>query len=215
LFHNDESNVIFRNIDQVMHRNAVIQRLSAHRWGGKEADDIPNSTPPPSTDSLAFLLSNTRRHQIYVHSKMLIADDDYIIIGSANINDRSMMGDRDSEIAVGAFQPKCMTDHIKPARGDIHKFRMSLWAEHLATSDPLFLNPSTGNCMKKVRNLAQWNWDRYLSNGFQEDLSGHLLRYPFGITKSGELYSDPIYFPDTSAPICGSVSLKIPNELTV
>ncbi|XP_067898888.1 phospholipase D1-like isoform X2 [Heterodontus francisci] len=37
---------------------------------------------------------------IYVHSKMLIADDNTVIIGSANINDRSMLGRRDSEVAI-------------------------------------------------------------------------------------------------------------------
>ncbi|XP_022618041.1 phospholipase D2-like [Seriola dumerili] len=37
---------------------------------------------------------------IYVHSKTLIADDRCYIIGSANINDRSMLGNRDSELAV-------------------------------------------------------------------------------------------------------------------
>ncbi|XP_061903850.1 phospholipase D1 [Entelurus aequoreus] len=37
---------------------------------------------------------------IYVHSKTLIADDRCYIIGSANINDRSMLGSRDSELAV-------------------------------------------------------------------------------------------------------------------
>uniref|UniRef100_A0A8P4KJX4 Phospholipase n=1 Tax=Dicentrarchus labrax TaxID=13489 RepID=A0A8P4KJX4_DICLA len=37
---------------------------------------------------------------IYVHSKTLIADDRCYIIGSANINDRSMLGCRDSELAV-------------------------------------------------------------------------------------------------------------------
>ncbi|KAG7280231.1 hypothetical protein CRUP_037592, partial [Coryphaenoides rupestris] len=37
---------------------------------------------------------------IYVHSKMMIADDRRYIIGSANINDRSMLGSRDSELAV-------------------------------------------------------------------------------------------------------------------
>uniref|UniRef100_A0A8D0HBB4 Phospholipase n=1 Tax=Sphenodon punctatus TaxID=8508 RepID=A0A8D0HBB4_SPHPU len=37
---------------------------------------------------------------IYVHSKLLIADDNTVIIGSANINDRSMLGKRDSEMAV-------------------------------------------------------------------------------------------------------------------
>ncbi|XP_049631635.1 phospholipase D1 [Suncus etruscus] len=37
---------------------------------------------------------------IYVHSKLLIADDNTVIIGSANINDRSMLGKRDSEMAI-------------------------------------------------------------------------------------------------------------------
>lgn len=37
---------------------------------------------------------------IYIHSKLLIVDDLFVIIGSANINDRSMLGNRDSEIAV-------------------------------------------------------------------------------------------------------------------
>ena len=32
----------------------------------------------------------TLRHPIYVHCKMLIVDDDYIIVGSANINQRSL-----------------------------------------------------------------------------------------------------------------------------
>lgn len=37
---------------------------------------------------------------VYVYSKLLIVDDDTVIIGSVNINDRSFFGDRDSEIVV-------------------------------------------------------------------------------------------------------------------
>lgn len=37
---------------------------------------------------------------VYVHSKCFVIDDKYALIGSANINDRSMLGDRDSELAV-------------------------------------------------------------------------------------------------------------------
>jgi phospholipase D1/2 len=37
---------------------------------------------------------------VYVHSKLIIVDDKIALIGSANINDRSMLGSRDSEIAV-------------------------------------------------------------------------------------------------------------------
>jgi phosphatidylserine/phosphatidylglycerophosphate/cardiolipin synthase-like enzyme len=38
--------------------------------------------------------------QVYVHSKIMIVDDKLALIGSANINDRSMRGDRDSEFAL-------------------------------------------------------------------------------------------------------------------
>ncbi len=38
--------------------------------------------------------------QIYVHCKLLIVDDRVVIVGSANINDRSMLGLRDSEVAI-------------------------------------------------------------------------------------------------------------------
>lgn len=34
--------------------------------------------------------------QIYIHSKLMIVDDQKVILGSANINDRSLLGDRDS-----------------------------------------------------------------------------------------------------------------------
>lgn len=37
---------------------------------------------------------------VYVHSKAFVIDDKYALIGSANINDRSMLGFRDSELAV-------------------------------------------------------------------------------------------------------------------
>ncbi|CAF3761639.1 unnamed protein product [Rotaria sp. Silwood1] len=37
---------------------------------------------------------------IYIHSKLMIIDDSMAICGSANINDRSLLGDRDSEFCI-------------------------------------------------------------------------------------------------------------------
>ncbi len=37
---------------------------------------------------------------IYIHSKIMIVDDEIALIGSANINDRSLLGSRDSEVGV-------------------------------------------------------------------------------------------------------------------
>ncbi|GJT82814.1 phospholipase D alpha 1 [Tanacetum coccineum] len=53
-------------------------------------------------------------------------DDKYIIVGSANINQRSMDGARDSEIAMGAYQTYHLSI-LEPARGQVHGFRMALW----------------------------------------------------------------------------------------
>jgi phospholipase D1/2 len=43
--------------------------------------------------------------ELYIHSKILIADDRIAIIGSANLNDRSQLGYHDSEIAVVIEDP--------------------------------------------------------------------------------------------------------------
>ena len=46
---------------------------------------------------------------IYIHSKVMIVDDSSMIIGSANVNDRSLLGDRDSEIGL-IIEEQEMTD---------------------------------------------------------------------------------------------------------
>ncbi|KAI8439933.1 hypothetical protein MSG28_001384 [Choristoneura fumiferana] len=72
---------------------------------------------------------------IYVHSKLLIVDDRTIICGSANINDRSMIGTRDSEIAV-CLQDESFTDGTMngatfPCGRVAGSLRKRLFREHL------------------------------------------------------------------------------------
>lgn len=47
-----------------------------------------------------------QRFMIYVHAKGMVVDDEYVMVGSANINQRSLAGSRDTEIAMGAYQPR-------------------------------------------------------------------------------------------------------------
>ena len=47
----------------------------------------------------SVLMGKLVQEIIYVHSKLMIVDDKHIICGSANINDRSLLGKRDSELA--------------------------------------------------------------------------------------------------------------------
>ncbi len=70
--------------------------------------------------------------QIYVHSKLLIADDRVAILGSANINDRSQWGDRDSELAVivhDATPTQAPLDgkNAVPVSASVHDLRKRLW----------------------------------------------------------------------------------------
>ncbi|KAJ1956772.1 hypothetical protein IWQ62_005230 [Dispira parvispora] len=72
---------------------------------------------------------------VYVHSKIMIVDDRKVIMGSANINDRSMQGDHDSEIAI-LVEDKSMVDITmdgKPYKAAkfAHTLRTYLCKEHL------------------------------------------------------------------------------------
>ncbi|XP_078037122.1 phospholipase D isoform X2 [Augochlora pura] len=72
---------------------------------------------------------------IYVHSKLLIVDDNTVICGSANINDRSMIASRDSEIAViirdQEFEDGTMNNIPFPCGKFAGSLRKQLMSEHL------------------------------------------------------------------------------------
>jgi phospholipase D1/2 len=86
--------------------------------------------------------SNPITEQIYVHSKLMIVDDMHVIIGSANINDRSLLGDRDSEIClvVSDTLENCTTmkwdGHDIQVGAFAHSLRMRLFREHLGIHQP-------------------------------------------------------------------------------
>ncbi|XP_077411120.1 phospholipase D1-like [Vanacampus margaritifer] len=70
---------------------------------------------------------------IYVHSKMLIADDNTVIIGSANINDRSMLGKRDSEVAVIVEDSETVTSVMDGLEYRAGRFALQLRIECFKT----------------------------------------------------------------------------------
>ncbi|OQR88073.1 phospholipase D, Pi-PXPH-PLD [Achlya hypogyna] len=96
--------------------------------------------------------------EVYVHSKIMIVDDRACIIGryfalhclmnygraSANINERSMNGDRDSEIAVVVedtdMEPDVTIGDGAAVGKFAHSFRMKLFEEHFGVTpgSPLY-----------------------------------------------------------------------------
>ncbi|KAG8063163.1 hypothetical protein GUJ93_ZPchr0003g18661 [Zizania palustris] len=197
--------------------------LSFFCLGNREAYAAGEYSPPdhPDPDSDYMRAQQARRFMIYVHAKMMIVDDEYIIVGSANINQRSMDGGRDSEIAMGAYQPSYLASSNRPARGQVHGFRLALWQEHLgraaaaAAAAAGDLRPSSLACVRWVNDVAKQHWDMFASDTPpQGDLPGHLLAYPVGVTDSGELVETTPFFPDTKAKVTGTKSTVLPPILT-
>ncbi|GFS13250.1 phospholipase D1 [Elysia marginata] len=82
---------------------------------------------------------------VYVHSKLMIVDDDTVIIGSANINDRSLLGQRDSEIAVMFEDTHKVDVKVGDKQYQAGKFasslRWTIFREHLGIlNDPDFVD---------------------------------------------------------------------------
>lgn len=104
------------------------------------------ATAYPSVDLSQYISFNSLRtvdqinftavsDQIYIHSKLMIIDDRKAIIGSANWNDRSMNGDRDSEICIivedNRFVESRMNGEFYLASKFAHSLRKNLFLEHL------------------------------------------------------------------------------------
>ncbi|KAI9917833.1 hypothetical protein PsorP6_012911 [Peronosclerospora sorghi] len=101
--------------------------------------------------------------QIYIHSKLMIVDDRCAIIGSANINDRSINGDRDSEIALVLedmhYEDGMMNE--KPYRRGItaSKLLLQLPREHLGRSDDdtSTADPTSDHAWHSIKSTASNN----------------------------------------------------------
>lgn len=166
-----------------------------------------NSVP----DSFKF-----QRFMIYVHAKGMIVDDEYVIIGSANINQRSLAGTKDTEIAMGAHQPhQTWAKKGKHPRGQVYGYRMSLWAEHLGVTGKGFVEPEELECVRTVNQIAEDNWKKFTAQEFAE-LQGHLIKYPLQVDNDGKVSPLPDYenFPDVGGKIIGAHSMALPDTLT-
>ncbi|KAL3723680.1 hypothetical protein ACJRO7_035793 [Eucalyptus globulus] len=178
---------------------------------GKREDNSGQRSPNNAQVSESY---NSKRFMIYVHAKGMVVDDEYVLLGSANLNQRSLAGTKDTEIAMGAYQPHhtCAKKEGHP-RGQVYGYRMSLWAEHLGAVEKCFSEPGSLECVKRVNEIAGNNWDSYKNQG---ELQGHLLRYPIQVDKDGNVGPLPgsEEFPDVGGKVVGAHTAAIPDVLT-
>lgn len=201
-----------QGIDDQSPRDYLTFFCLANRETKVEGEYEPTESPEEGSNYAAAQAA--RRFMIYVHSKFMIVDDEYTIIGSANINQRSMDGSRDSEIAIGAYQPYHLS-RDRPPRSHIHGFRMSCWYEHIGKLDNAFLKPWDLECIRKVNRIADQHWEMFAGDEIV-DMPGHLCSYPIVVNDDGTITNIPglEHFPDTQAPILGTKSGNLPSILT-
>uniref|UniRef100_A0ACD5ZBH1 Uncharacterized protein n=1 Tax=Avena sativa TaxID=4498 RepID=A0ACD5ZBH1_AVESA len=175
---------------------------------------------PTGTESPAALARRHGRFMVYVHSKGMIVDDEYVLLGSANINQRSLSGTRDTEIAIGAHQPNHTSSAgARRPRGQVHAYRMSLWEEHLGgLALPEMDAPESPECVRMVNWVARQNWEKYVYEGEEvaAEMQGHLMRYPVEVGSDGTVWPLPEheFFPDVGGRVLGSTN-KFPDHLTM
>ncbi|KAK9948329.1 hypothetical protein M0R45_003910 [Rubus argutus] len=177
----------------------------------KVSEEISNNNGAMISDSYKY-----QRFMIYVHAKGMIVDDEYVIVGSANINQRSMAGTKDTEIAMGAYQlHHTWAEKQRHPCGQIYGYRMSLWAEHLGKLDACFKEAGNLECVRTVNEIAEENWRRFTSPEFTE-LQGHLLKYPLLVDADGKVGPLPGQetFPDVGGKVLGAHSATLPDQLT-
>ncbi|OAX38224.1 phospholipase D/nuclease [Rhizopogon vinicolor AM-OR11-026] len=100
---------------------------------------------------------------LYIHSKVMIVDDRRVIMGSANLNDRSQKGDGDSEIALvvedGDMVRTTMDGHPYMAARFATTLRRKLFREHLGLIEPQNVLHSKENVTSFMRCAPEVNED--------------------------------------------------------
>ncbi|ROW04426.1 hypothetical protein VMCG_04985 [Cytospora schulzeri] len=100
--------------------------------------------------------------ELYIHSKVLIADDRLVICGSANLNDRSQLGTHDSEIAVVIEDPTPVRSSMAGEEWTASKFaaslRRQLFRKHLGLLPDQRWDRPDGNFHPVTAGGNEYDW---------------------------------------------------------
>ncbi|KAG8214440.1 phospholipase D [Butyriboletus roseoflavus] len=101
---------------------------------------------------------------VYIHDKICIVDDRLAIIGSANINERSQRGDRDSELAAVIRDTDMIEGTMAGSPFKVgrfaHTLRVRLMREHVGVDVDALTDEDYVSCEEvSYREQAQEQWD--------------------------------------------------------
>lgn len=129
---------------------------ACYMYRGPDIRTVPWSGSPES--ELGAFVSE----ELYIHSKVLIADDRLVICGSANFNDRSQLGDRDSEIAAVIEDPTPVDSRMAGRPHTASQFaaslRRRLFRKHLGLLPHQPVDAADGNWTPVERGPNEYDW---------------------------------------------------------
>lgn len=164
-------------------------------------------------------IRNWIQEELYIHSKLLIADDRIVVCGSSNLNDRSQVGHHDSELSIVMEDTKHVTSTMngQPYEAGWHatSLRRYLWREHLGLLPSQELDGSKDiNARPPGEDSPNDPWDRDDSWKFTEDpLSDELWdMWTTRATKNTEMFrhlfhADPDDHSKSTEPTAVKINL--------
>ncbi|KAI0204873.1 phospholipase [Astrocystis sublimbata] len=172
-----------RRRDQYDRYQAAASKVSDKTWdtvsscymdGGPDIRNIPWHGDEESEIN-AFV-----SEELYIHSKVLIADDRLVICGSANLNDRSQLGTHDSEIAV-VIEDQDLVDSTMNGRPfQASRFatslRRQLWRKHLGWIPDQRWDQPTNNWTPVTHDPQEYDWSSRADRAVEDPLSEDFWR---------------------------------------
>ena len=112
--------------------------------------------------------------ELYIHTKMCIADDRKVICGSANLNDRSQLGSHDSEIAILIEDQEEVESSMAGKPWKAAKFaaalRRQIFRKHLGLIPPQDPSKPDANFMP-VGEVNNYDWGSREDKAVEDPLS--------------------------------------------
>jgi phosphatidylserine/phosphatidylglycerophosphate/cardiolipin synthase-like enzyme len=136
LVHKETSDALVKALPRLRHLTIIFPHSDLtdlpHIWEHRKAFIAPlRSAAKDKVHVFVRFPFGAQVARSYVHAKTWVFDDQYAIIGTANVNRRSWT--HDSEIVVGIYD-ESTNDHA--AYTFAHRLRVRLWAEHLNMNTP-------------------------------------------------------------------------------
>ncbi|KAH8884766.1 phospholipase D/nuclease [Thozetella sp. PMI_491] len=154
-----------RDESQYERYQAAARRTTDETWDSVAACYMasgPDLFSAPWNGSPESELDAFVSEELYIHSKVLIADDQLVICGSANLNDRSQLGDHDSEIAVVIEDPtpvqSTMNGQPWTASAFAASLRRQLFRKHLGLLPHQRPDTPSANWTPVSRDPNEYDW---------------------------------------------------------